>query len=63
MNDQEVPRDMQKRVIDYYNYLWMRSRGQDVQNLFKDAPYCLRSEIYMAVMKDMIEHVRISVPI
>ena len=59
MTDQEVPRDMQKRVIDYYNYLWVRSRGQDVKNLFKDAPYCLRSEIYFAVMQDMLENVRL----
>ena len=57
MADQKVPPNLQKRVINSYNYIWVRNRGHDVKRLFSDAPYCLQSEVYLAVTRDMLENV------
>ena len=57
MKDQNVGKEMQKRVINYHNYIWARNRGKDVKLLFQDAPYCLQAEVYMDIMRDMLENV------
>ena len=57
MKDLQIPADVQKRVIDYHNYVWARNRGKDVKVLFQDAPYCLQAEVYMEITRDMLENV------
>ena len=56
----DVVPDMQTRVIEYYNYLWSRAKGQQIKDLLVDAPYCLQSELWLAITFDMLEHVCIT---
>ena len=58
MTDQDVPEVMQGRVLEYYQYLWARSKGQQMQELFADAPYCLQSELFLTITYDMLNNVR-----
>ncbi|XP_037085638.1 uncharacterized protein LOC119106145 [Pollicipes pollicipes] len=47
MKEQNVPHRLQERVIQYVGYEWIRTRGQRLQELLKDLPYCLQLEVFM----------------
>ena len=59
MEDHKVEESLQKHVMEYHSYLWMRNRGMHIQDLLQDVPYCLRSDIFFFVAGDFLTHVTI----
>ena len=57
MEDHKVEESLQKHVMEYHSYLWMRNRGMHIQDLLQDVPYCLRSDIFFFVAGDFLTHV------
>lgn len=57
MEDHKVDEALQKHVMEYHSYLWMRNRGMRIQDLLQDVPYCLRSDVFFFVVGDFLTHV------
>ena len=57
MDDTGVPANLQKRVVDYYEYLWLRTSGVEIKEMFRDTPPCLLAEIHLEIARDMIKAV------
>ena len=60
MVDQGVPTMLHNRVVNYFNYLWMRNKGKNQHLLLNDCPTCLRAEVYLSITRPMLETVRLS---
>ena len=56
MRDRHVPRELQARVRDYYNYLWDSRLGQETEML-EDLPKPLRVEIALHLNRAILEKV------
>lgn len=56
MRDRHVPRDVQARVRDYYNYLWDSRMGQQA-DIFEDLPTPLRTEIALHLNRNVLRKV------
>jgi len=37
--DLNFDKDLFDRVVQYYDYMWMKNHGANVQNLFPDLPF------------------------
>ena len=57
MDDQEVPRSLKDKIIDYFDYLWKRNEGENIKLLLRDAPSTLLAELYVSLTKNMINQV------
>jgi CRP-like cAMP-binding protein len=57
MSDQQLPSDVKKRVLTYYEYLWERNKGVDSNSLFDDMPLCMKAEVYLNVAQDVLEKI------
>ncbi len=58
MRDRKVPRELQSRVRDYYNYLWESRMGQQSEML-ADLPPPLHTEIALHLNRAILEKVPI----
>jgi voltage-gated potassium channel len=56
LRDREVPRDLQAKVRDYYNYLWASRTGQQTEVL-EDLPESLRIEIALHLNRHVLSKV------
>ena len=56
MRDRGVPRDLQARVRDYYNYRWQSRMGQQAEML-EDLPKPLRVEIALHLNRNILRKV------
>lgn len=45
LRDQNQPSELVREVVNFYRYLWQRSRGMSSSGLFDQLPFALRSEI------------------
>ncbi|CAH1786243.1 unnamed protein product [Owenia fusiformis] len=45
MQDWGVSQDLQKEVVGYYEYLWLRKKGVSTENLFSDLPMTFLAEL------------------
>ena len=59
MKSKNVPRSLQKRVRDYYDYLWEKRRGTDEAMMLEDLPRPLRTEISLFLHRELIQKVPI----
>ena len=41
MKEQQLPSALKHRVLDFFEYLWVRNKGTDRQSLLSDMPYCM----------------------
>ena len=57
MQYRNIPHTLQKRVDDYYNYLWESRRGYDESSVLQDLPGSLKTSVSIFLNKDMIEKV------
>jgi voltage-gated potassium channel len=53
----KLPDDLQRRIFDYYHYLWERGRGADETDVVTDLPGGLRTDVYLFMNHDIIETV------
>jgi len=56
LRDRDVPRGLQARVRDYYNYLWASRMGQETKML-EDLPVSLRIEIALHLNRQILRKV------
>jgi hypothetical protein len=53
----EIPSDLQKRIHDYYDYLWESRRGYEESKLLRDLPTSLKTQVAFFLNRDIIEKV------
>lgn len=53
----KIPRNLQKQVHDYFDYLWESRRGFDERSVLEELPEPLRVNIAMEINQDMIAKV------
>jgi len=53
----EIPGDLQKRIHDYYDYLWESRRGYEESKLLRDLPSSLKTQVAFFLNRDIIEKV------
>jgi voltage-gated potassium channel len=54
-----IPSDLQKRIHDYYDYLWESRRGYEESKLLQDLPQSLKTQVSFFLNQDIIEKVPI----
>ena len=54
-----IPVDMQRKINDYYNYLWESRRGYDESSVLADLPDPLKESVSLYLNKEIIEKVPI----
>ena len=57
MKYQNIPHSLQKKVNDYYNYLWESRRGYDESSVLTDLPDPLKVSVSLHINKEIIEKV------
>ena len=57
MRYRKLSPDMQKRIKDYYSYLWQSRRGLDEASLILELPEYLQQEVQLFLNKDIISKV------
>ena len=57
MADQHVPKTLKHRVVDYYDYLWLRNKGVVIKALLKDCPPCMKAEVALSITNTMLTSV------
>eukprot|EP00794_Sanderia_malayensis_P016547 gene16547-18222_t len=57
MRSQSISVALQKRVVDFFRYNWVKNRGLPVASLLNDLPYCLHAEICYTLIGDIISQV------
>ncbi len=56
MRYRNIPPVLQRRLRDYYAYLWENRLGYDESNVLADLPDSLRTEVALFLRRDFIEH-------
>ena len=54
-----IPGELQKRIRDYYDYLWESRRGYEESQLLEDLPTSLKTQVAFFLNQDIIEKVPI----
>ena len=57
MKQQKLSSPVQGRVINFFDYLWVRNKGTDPHTLLADMPYCMQSEVSLATTESLIKQV------
>jgi len=53
----KLPDDLQRRIFDYYGYLWDRGRGPEDADVVADLPGGLRTDVFLFLNRDIVETV------
>jgi hypothetical protein len=53
----KLPDDLQRRIFDYYHYLWERGRDAEEIEVVADLPGGLRTDVYLHLNRDIVENV------
>lgn len=57
MQEQHLPSYIRHRVLAFFDYLWVRNKGTDRQNLLNDMPYCMQAEVSLATTEELLKKV------
>ena len=57
MKEQHLPSVLKHRVLDFFEYLWVRNKGTDRTNLLSDLPYCMQAEVSLATTESLLKKV------
>jgi voltage-gated potassium channel len=57
LNYHRVPSSLQRRVFDYYNFLWDNRRGYDEPTVLAELPPALRIQVALALKREFVEKV------
>lgn len=55
----DIPPQMQRKINEYYNYLWESRRGYDESNVLQDLPMALKISVSLFLNRGIIEKVPI----
>jgi voltage-gated potassium channel len=53
----KLPDELQRRIFDYYHYLWERGRDAEEADVVADLPGGLRTDVYLHLNRDIVENV------
>ena len=56
---QNIPTELQKRITDYYDYLWESRRGYEESKLLEDLPIPLKTQVSYFLNQDILQKVPI----
>ncbi len=59
MRFRKIPNELQDRIRNYYEYLWLSRRGYDEEHVLADLPESLKLQVSLHLNKGMIEKVPI----
>ncbi|XP_068704187.1 uncharacterized protein [Montipora foliosa] len=54
MSDQNIPKALQNRVMNFYDFIWDKNKGIDHGTLFYDMPVCMKGELCLEMVKEII---------
>jgi voltage-gated potassium channel len=57
LNYRDIPRDLQRKINDYYSYLWESRRGYDESAVIEDLPIALKTTVALQINREIIEKV------
>ena len=57
MADQELAQPLQERVINYYEYVWLRTRGIDPETMFDALPPALWGDVTMSLYHEVLSRI------
>ncbi len=57
MQEQHLSSSMRHRVMNFFDYLWVRNKGTDRQSLLHDMPYCMQAEVSLATTENLLREV------
>ncbi|KXJ13549.1 Cyclic nucleotide-gated channel rod photoreceptor subunit alpha [Exaiptasia diaphana] len=57
MSDQEIPLSLQKRVKNFYEFIWNTNKGVEYESLFHDMPHCMNGELCNALTGSIISNI------
>jgi hypothetical protein len=57
LNYRNIPRDLQRKINDYYSYLWESRRGYDESAVIEDLPMALKTTVALQINREIIEKV------
>jgi hypothetical protein len=57
MQYRRIPRPLQRRINEYYDYSWGRQFGYDEEAILSSLPQGLRSEVTLFLKRDLIDNV------
>jgi voltage-gated potassium channel len=57
LNYRNIPHDLQRKINNYYNYLWESRRGYEEAAVIEDLPVALKSTVALQINREIIEKV------
>jgi CRP-like cAMP-binding protein len=57
LNYRNIPHDLQRKINDYYSYLWESRRGYDESAVIEDLPIALKTTVALQMNREIIEKV------
>ncbi len=57
MSYRNIPLELQRRIRDYYTFLWQNRQGYDEAAILAELPPALRTEVALALKREFIEKV------
>jgi voltage-gated potassium channel len=57
LNYRNIPHDLQRKINDYYSYLWESRRGYDESAVIEDLPVALKTTVALQINREVIEKV------
>ena len=57
LKDQNVEAGLQKRIMNYFKFLWGETKGINASELFKEMPLALQGDIALSLYKNLIDKV------
>eukprot|EP00118_Oscarella_pearsei_P012897 m.98493 g.98493 ORF g.98493 m.98493 type:complete len:2159 (+) comp36987_c0_seq18:234-6710(+) len=57
MSGEKLSSRLQRRVLNYYEYLWERNKGVDGNSLFEDLPSCMKAELFVVIAESTLKKV------
>ncbi|MBK9502033.1 MAG: cyclic nucleotide-binding domain-containing protein [Leptospiraceae bacterium] len=59
MKYKKLPSDMQKNILDYYDYIWKNRKGYDENQILRELPPSLRMKVSIYLNSDLVRKVPI----
>ena len=57
LNYRNIPHDLQRKINNYYSYLWESRRGYDESAVIEDLPVALKTTVSLQINREIIEKV------
>ncbi|XP_072051053.1 potassium voltage-gated channel unc-103-like isoform X2 [Amphiura filiformis] len=59
LDENQVDEELKENVIEYFDYLWLRNKGVSQLDLFKNLPFCMRTELALDIYGKHLRNLRL----